>query len=208
MVKLFRFLAAVFLLNREMVRAERQEIALTTDITAQQLQLRLESCVRPRISAVNFMADRQFSSEAQLLAEWDELAYPIVSMLPGIQAINFVNSDWVIMHVYPRESNRPALNADLREAADPEVPQAMAQAEASGELVRTDPIELLQSSIAVSTPATAKRSVSSTACSALRTCWMRALRNKTCRISSYCVCWPPMAHSSTSGATVYRGRSG
>ncbi len=128
-----------------MTRFHRQEVDLTTRITNQQLQLRLQSCIEPRIAAVNLMAMQDRSSVEDLLANWDSLAYPLTNMLPGFQAINFIDTNWVIRHVYPAASNQAALGAELAQSNEATVIASLDRAEQTGELVRTGLVELLQS---------------------------------------------------------------
>lgn len=139
--------AGVVLSNHELARFHTQEVEISTRITGQQLQLRLQSCIEPRIAAINLLAAQPWESVPALIARWDNLAYPMSSMLPGIQAINFVDADWVIRHVYPATPNLAALGVDLSESDNPTVVASLARAEQTEELVRTNPVELLQSGL-------------------------------------------------------------
>ncbi len=127
--------------------SDAERIALETRITAEQLKIRLESCFDARAGLVRTLASYPWKSPATLEENWETRASSLMPLYSGIQALNYVDSAGVIRVIYPVESNRPALNADLSQNANRSVVQAINDAAISGEMTRTDMIELLQSGL-------------------------------------------------------------
>ncbi len=129
-----------FLANRD----ELDELQLATRITAEQLELRLESCLAPRLALINLLA-QDWNSWAVLESDWQRVASTTYGILPGVQALNLVSSDRVIEQVYPLAGNESALGAQLSEHPSPDVSLTITRAEETGALQRTAALELLQS---------------------------------------------------------------
>lgn len=123
---------------------ERERIALESRVTGEQMQLRMESCVRSRVAVVRALATNDWQSESDIRARWRERATPLYRLYAGVQALNFVDASGVIRVVVPSGPNQAALEQSLRNNPNPSVPRALAAAE-QGTISRTSIIELLQS---------------------------------------------------------------
>jgi PAS domain S-box-containing protein len=137
---------SIWLIDRLRDRSELQQLQLSTRITGEQLQLQLQSCIAPRVNLVNLTASN-WQSVADIEANWETSVRTSFSMLPGVQALNFVDSSKIISFVYPASDNAPALGADLSQHPYPDVRSALDLAEQSNDMYRTGPIELLQSGL-------------------------------------------------------------
>ncbi|MCB1645942.1 MAG: response regulator, partial [Pseudomonadales bacterium] len=123
---------------------ENASVRLETNITAEQVRLRLESCVDARVALATAVADPSWNDSRTVIDEWPGRVAALFPILPGIQALNYIDNDWVIRQVYPEESNRSALNKDLHDHISPSVTEALGAAEVSTGVVRTEPVDLLQ----------------------------------------------------------------
>jgi len=136
--------ALVWTVDRSMDRSELEEMRLITQITGEQLQLRLETCIAPRLSLMNRLTDG-WDSWPDVADNWQRVADSTFGILPGVQALNLVDMSRTIRQVYPFDGNQQALGADLRQHPDPNVDVTLTLAEESGLLQRTTTLELLQS---------------------------------------------------------------
>ncbi|MEM7704262.1 MAG: ATP-binding protein [Pseudomonadota bacterium] len=127
--------------------SDRERIALETRITAEQLKIRLEACFDARAGLVRTLASYPWQSADVVREMWETRASSLMPLYSGIQALNYVDTAGIIRVIHPVESNRPALNADLSKNANRSVVQAITAAAASGQMTRTDMIELLQSGL-------------------------------------------------------------
>lgn len=123
---------------------EAERILLETRITAEQLKIRLESCFDARANLVETLASYPWQSGDQIVADWTNRTGTLLPLHPGVQALNYVDPGGRIRVVYPVDPNRAALNANLRQNPNPSVVSALSQSQASGEIARTNIIELLQ----------------------------------------------------------------
>ena len=136
-------MAIVLLLVSGEHRREVEQLSLETRITGEQVQLRLEACLRSRFALVQTLADVDWSDGDAIRRGWTARAEPLVALMPGVLALNFVDPGYVIRVVVPEARNAGALNRDLGEARSPSVSGALARA-ADGQLARTNVVELLQ----------------------------------------------------------------
>ncbi len=124
--------------------SDADRISLETRVTAEQLKLRVESCVRSRAGLLRTLAGYPWQSQQQIVGDWANRASVLMPLYSGVHALNYVDVDGVIRVVYPVEPNRPALNANLKQNPNASVVSALEQAETTGAAVRTNIIELLQ----------------------------------------------------------------
>jgi PAS domain S-box-containing protein len=137
--------ALVALLGIENRKNDHEHLALETSVTAEQVQIRLQTCVDRRTKLISVLANTPWNSEQQLVENWAAHASTLYPLYDGIQALNYIDNNRVIRSVYPAEPNLSALNADLRDHPNASVRSAISQAEASTATSRTAILELLQS---------------------------------------------------------------
>jgi len=142
---------AILLLWREADQAEQRRRFMETRITAAQIGLRLEAWIDARTSLITFLADNHFAGLPDVATEFPADARRLVNLYPGVQALNFIDRDWVIRIVVPETSNAPALGQDLHRHPSPGVVEALAQAELTGSIARTPVVDLLQGGRGVAT---------------------------------------------------------
>jgi len=124
--------------------ARLNNIQLETEITAEQVKLRLEAWVDNRVAIL-----RHFASTWGVLSQYGEKAFieeslEIQSLYSGFQAINLIDEDWIIRVVVPEATNQAALNKDLHKHPTPAVGAAVQEALAAGTIKRSPLIHLLQ----------------------------------------------------------------
>lgn len=124
---------------------DNERILQETRITAEQVRIRIESCVNSMTRPIEVLADLRRNTRQQVLDTWTDSASILLPVSSGVLALNYVDPDWVIRVVYPPDSNQPALNARLREHEAPSISRALTAAEGSSRLTRTDIVDLLQS---------------------------------------------------------------
>lgn len=138
--------ALVWLLDRSVDRATSAERVLGTEITGEQIQLRLQSCIAPRLNLINLVS-QGWRSGQEIEQNWQTAARSSFGILPGMQALSYVTPAQVISQVYPLAGNESARNANLSQHPNPDVRAAIARAANNDALHRTPPIELLQSGL-------------------------------------------------------------
>ncbi|MEP5766402.1 MAG: ATP-binding protein [Halieaceae bacterium] len=126
-------------------RNDNERIALETSITAEQVRIRLQSCVDARINLVRTLADSSSGSPQQLMQGWATQAKSLYMLYGGVQALNYIDTEGVIRAVYPQDLNQPALNVDLRAHPNPSVVLALSRADSLSTPSRSNIVELLQS---------------------------------------------------------------
>ncbi|MCI5106030.1 MAG: response regulator, partial [Pseudomonadales bacterium] len=84
---------------------------------------------------------------ADIEANWQTSVRTSFNMLPGVQALNYVDNSKIIRLVYPSNDNAPALGANLSQHPDQDVRSALDRAQESDAMYRTGPLELLQSGL-------------------------------------------------------------
>ena len=123
---------------------ERQRMRLESEITAEQVRLRLEAWIDARTALVEHLGHQQFHDAEDIEQNFRRHALPFVESYPGILALNYIDSLWVIRMVVPAADNAQALNKDLHNHPSPGVVAALGRSESSRILTRTSTIELLQ----------------------------------------------------------------
>ncbi len=136
-------LAAV-MLWREERRANEVRVRAASEATAEQVALRLENWIDSRLAVVHHLASEWRPELVRDPKSFQELASQFLRLYPGFQALNWIDSKWVIRIITPEAGNEPALNKDLHHHPDPNVARAIVKAERTGALARTSVVELLQ----------------------------------------------------------------
>ena len=123
---------------------EVQRVQLETQVTAEQVKLRLEAWFDTRGAVVTLFAEEwaQILEDGQ--GDFSSRAGRVLQLYPGFQALNFIDEDWVIRQVVPLEANRAALGKDLHVHPAPAVREALTLADETGTIHRTSLIQLLQ----------------------------------------------------------------
>ncbi|MEZ4387070.1 MAG: ATP-binding protein [Candidatus Krumholzibacteriia bacterium] len=124
--------------------AERSRLQLETDITANQVSLRLEAWIDDRVAVSDYLANREFRDEADALARFSEVAGRLIDLHAGFQALNYVDPDGIIRVVVPQATNQAALGMDLDEHPTPGVDAAIRAARQGTRPVRSPAIDLYQ----------------------------------------------------------------
>ncbi len=124
---------------------EKRRLQSEAEITAEQVRLRLEAWIDTRTGLFEHLSQHQFVDETDIAQNFRHHALTIVDLYPDIQAVNFIDRQWVIRKVVPAQSNAPALNKDLHNHPSPGVVAALQRAETTGEFTRSPIMELLQS---------------------------------------------------------------
>lgn len=124
--------------------SQERHFISSTSIAADQLELRLESWIGWRLEAVAYLGET-IGTQPEIAPEtFTLLAERLISEVPGFQALNWIDSDWVIRVVVPKTGNEPVEGFDLHQHPDSSVAAALVAAERTGEIQRTDMIELVQ----------------------------------------------------------------
>ncbi|MFT4677774.1 MAG: PAS domain S-box-containing protein [Candidatus Azotimanducaceae bacterium] len=137
-------LGLLALLYRTSNQAEIDEYRVENEVAAEQVRLRLSACVQSRVNLVDRLASLGWESSSQIEDSWSDHASVLYPILPGIQALNFVDANWMIRQVYPVEPNLNALGKNLAQNKSASVRASVQEAESTTEIVRTEMIELLQ----------------------------------------------------------------
>ena len=122
-----------------------------TRVMAEQLAKRLENWIDMRAHTVENMASMGFSDTELFESHFRNVAAHNYDLLPGMQAINLIDTDWVVRIVHPLEINKPVLGRDLHKHPFASVPEALANAERTGATARSDIINLLQGGMGFAT---------------------------------------------------------
>ncbi len=125
-------------------RSEILQIQISTEITAEQAELRLEAWIKHRLNLVELVGRTYGATQREAPTSFRQVASRYTIMAPGFQAINWIDSDWVIRYTVPGEGNEPALNYDLHDHSSKGVVEAISLAEDSGRIQRTPKIDLVQ----------------------------------------------------------------
>ncbi len=123
---------------------ETQRLRLETEITTEQVRMRLEAWIDSRTSLAEHLSAGQFIDRADIEEKFPLEASAFVELYPGIQALNFIDRQWVIRLVVPPATNAAALNKDLHDHTGAGVVAAIQRAEDNKQATRTPVIELLQ----------------------------------------------------------------
>jgi PAS domain-containing protein len=132
------------LLYNGVVSNERRRIRMETTVTAEQVRLRIEAWIDSRTALVEHLGNEQFDNATDVAVHFDHQAQTFVDLYPGIQALNFIDRQWIIRRVVPAEPNAAALGKDLHFHPNPGVPEALGRSEKMWRLTSTPVIDLLQ----------------------------------------------------------------
>lgn len=120
------------------------ELRIETEVTGEQIKLRLESWVNHRIEIVENMANH-WGSKGKIDNDiFTQKADELLSWIPGLQALNWIDKNWTIQVVVPLEGNEPALGKNLRYHPFVSVQEALKKAQETRQISRTTVIKLLQ----------------------------------------------------------------
>ena len=125
-------------------KSENDKLQLETQVTGEQIKLRLESWVNHRIEIVENLALQQKNNEDIEEADFQHKASELLSWIPGLQALNWVDDKWIIQVVVPEKGNEPALKKDLHQHPSPSVQETILKAQYTKKISRTKIVELLQ----------------------------------------------------------------
>ena len=142
---------AVVTLWLALQRAEHERIRLETQIIAEQVRIRLEARVDSRTTSVDYLGASRFASPSAIDSGFREAARSFVALFPDLQALNFIDPNWVIRIVVPEEPNAAALDQDLHRHPRPGVVAAITRSEREDRLTRTPVVNLLQGGKGVAT---------------------------------------------------------
>ncbi len=141
----------IALLYRVIESSGEERLRLEVGITAEQVRLRLEAWVDSRTTLVIHLGDREIPDAKSLAADFGKQAQAFIDMYPGIQALNFIDRDWILRQVVPAESNAPALGKDLHKHPSPGVIRGLERASQRQQVTSTPIIDLLQGGKGIAT---------------------------------------------------------
>ncbi|MCP4290284.1 MAG: response regulator [bacterium] len=122
----------------------QKNLRLETEVTAEQIKLRLESWVDNRIAILEYLANSEHISPQNNPDVFIEEALKVQGLYPGFQAINWIDPEMVITIVTPEATNLAAKNVNLNKHPDPAVPNALRSAIKDRSICRSPMIHLLQ----------------------------------------------------------------
>ncbi len=123
---------------------QTQRVRLETRITAEHVALRLQAWIDARTSIFQYLSNGRYADRRAVTEHFPDDARLFEDLYPGIQALNYIDPQWVIRIVVPLRTNLPALDKDLHHHPSPGVVEALRRAERTGELTRTPIVDLLQ----------------------------------------------------------------
>ncbi|KAA3633546.1 MAG: response regulator [Calditrichaeota bacterium] len=124
--------------------AQYDIINTETKVTADQLKQRLESWVGHRLSIIERIGDDWEKYELKDSAKFVTKAEELLLIVPGLQALNWIDNNWEIKTVVPYAENQKALGKNLHDHPFNSVEEALANASESHQLTRTSIVNLLQ----------------------------------------------------------------
>ncbi|MEN8148709.1 MAG: PAS domain S-box protein [Planctomycetota bacterium] len=140
-----------FLLSREIERLDEEQFALQVRATTEQVRYRLEAFVDDRVALAERLGREWETAFAGRPGEFRREALRDIELFPGVQALNWIDADWVIRVVVPEEPNRAALGRDLHQHPSPGVTEAVSRAVETGTISRSPVIDLLQGGVGFAT---------------------------------------------------------
>lgn len=96
---------------------EVEKTEIRTQVTAEQVGIRLHDFLNTRITRLDLLRDRMEQDHPVKEADFNRMALLLQNELPGFQAINWINSEGIIQWVTPLTDNYPVLNVDLMKNA-------------------------------------------------------------------------------------------
>jgi PAS domain S-box-containing protein len=134
----------MLVLWREQQAVEQRRLSLETQVTAEQVRLRLAAWIDTRANLTRGVADLIAMEAPQDSTRFVEFASRIYDLGAGMQAVNFIDTGHVIRIVVPEASNQSALGIDLDLHPSPGVQAAILMAESTRASTCTPVIDLLQ----------------------------------------------------------------
>lgn len=123
---------------------EENRVHLETQVTTDQMRLRLESWVDARMATVGHLASSHMRTHRDEEENFRQTAQEFLDQFVGFQALNWVSSEGTIEQVVPFEGNEAALGKNLFEHPDPNVEVALREAMRTRRVARTRVVDLLQ----------------------------------------------------------------
>jgi len=130
---------------------EEERVQLETQITAEQIRIRLEAWIDARVAVVQHLGNKQFIDQDDIEKLFAEQAQHLLDLYPGILAINYIDDYWVIRIITPVAPNLPALNQNLHNHPNPSVVASLTRAMETGRIASTTVIDLLQGGRGIAT---------------------------------------------------------
>ena len=125
---------------------ETKLIQKHTEITAEQIHIRIEGFLRARLASLDLLAEHwierrpvDFSQKRFL-----KFAKNVYKHYPGYQAINWVNPDGIVCWVYPPESNIKAKGKNINRHPEPAARKTFEKAKTSGKYQISPVVTLFQ----------------------------------------------------------------
>ncbi len=141
----------ILALHSMVEKNENDRIQLETQITAEQIRIRLEAWIDARVAVVQHLGNKQFIDQNDIEKLFAEQAQHLLDLYPGILAINYIDDYWVIRIITPVAPNLPALNQNLHNHPNTSVVASLNQAMETGRIASTTVIDLLQGGRGVAT---------------------------------------------------------
>ena len=139
----FILIAAVFLSLWWISHNHQRDLLLTrTSTAAEQVAPRLSEFVNVRFQLVSWMVEYWKIGRINTPESFKAQAMALHQHFSGLQAVNWVDPQGFIRWAVPEESNRAAIDKNLRQ--HPEAAATFLQAEQSGQMRVTPPLNLLQ----------------------------------------------------------------
>ena len=121
-----------------------RQLEASTALIAGQTARHLESWFDARLAVVDILTSARPVNYADDPLEFSRDAALLLERLPGLLALNWVDSEGVIRAVAPDAGNEAARYSNLFEHPEPDVARALTEAARSGAVTRTRTITLLQ----------------------------------------------------------------
>ena len=96
---------------------ESEKLKIKTQVTAEQVGIRLHEFLNTRLTRLDFFRERMESKPVLEEAEFRTRALMMQHELPGFQAINWVDENGIIQWVTPLSTNLPVVGVNLIEKA-------------------------------------------------------------------------------------------
>jgi len=138
------FLAIGYGISWQLRRFNRAQLKLATRVTGEQISLRLEAWIDTRVNSLRRLTLDIPPRNGGDPTRFRLSAGNLIDTYKGFQAVNWIDSTWVIRVVMPEGGNEAALNRDLHKHPEQSVKMALSRAAEDSELHRTNRIQLLQ----------------------------------------------------------------
>lgn len=132
---------------------QRELVFQHTEISAEQIRIRVEGLMKARMSSLEFLADRwvervppDFSKQ-----RFSAFAHSFYTHYPGFTGINWIDPEGVIQWVYPEKENAMAKGKNVNHHDDPRYRQTFNRAKQHSGYVVTPCVELFQGGLGFDT---------------------------------------------------------